>query len=162
MKKKGSEDSNRKTIAKGTGYSNWNHQGWDVKAYMAAQKEKDRQIWMVLALIMEELKKFRRISAVSTRNLPDLLFEAAGGPGGSVSELASVETVDEERDLEDIRGCKRRGNILQSHLLLIQSLICMQFLRDQPWYHSLSQGCRITASLRFVDIFRCSNPSLAS
>ena len=27
MKKKGSEDSNRKTIAKGTGYSNWNHQG---------------------------------------------------------------------------------------------------------------------------------------
>ena len=52
--------------------------GWDVKAYMAAQNEKDRQIWMVLALIMEELKKFRRISAVSTRNLPDLLFEAAG------------------------------------------------------------------------------------
>ena len=45
---------------------------------MAAQNEKDRQIWMVLALIMEELKKFRRISAVSTRNLPDLLFEAAG------------------------------------------------------------------------------------
>ena len=32
----------------------------------------------------------------------------AGGPGGSVSELASVETVDEERDLEDIRGCKRK------------------------------------------------------
>jgi len=108
MKKKGSEDSNRKTIAKGTGYSNWNHQGWDVKAYMAAQNEKDRQIWMVLALIMEELKKFRRISAVSTRNLPDLLFEAAGGPGGAVSELASVETVNEERDLEDIRGCKRK------------------------------------------------------
>jgi len=107
MKKKGSEDSNRKTIAKGTGYSSWNHQGWDVKAYMAAQNEKDRQIWMVLALIMEELKKFRRISAVSTRNLPDLLFEAAGGPGGAVSELASVETV-EDRDEEEVRGCKRK------------------------------------------------------
>jgi hypothetical protein len=31
-------------MAKGVGYSNYQHKGWDVKAYMAAQKEKDKQV----------------------------------------------------------------------------------------------------------------------
>jgi hypothetical protein len=31
-------------MAKGTGYSNYHHKGWDVKTYVAAQKEKDKQV----------------------------------------------------------------------------------------------------------------------
>lgn len=33
-----------KNMAKGVGYSNHQQKGWDVKAYMAAQKEKDKQV----------------------------------------------------------------------------------------------------------------------
>ena len=33
-----------KNMAKGVGYSNYQQKGWDVKAYMAAQKEKDKQV----------------------------------------------------------------------------------------------------------------------
>ena len=33
-----------KAPAKGTGYSSYSHKGWDIKAYQAAQKEKDKQI----------------------------------------------------------------------------------------------------------------------
>jgi hypothetical protein len=37
--------------AKGTGYSSYQNKGWDVNAYMAAQKEKDKQIQLVLEKI---------------------------------------------------------------------------------------------------------------
>ena len=95
-KERNKEDPTRKTIAKGTGYSSYNHKGWDVKAYMAAQKEKDRQIEIVLEKILEELKKFRRMTTVKTRNLPDLLFEAAAS--SSSASLTPVETL-EDADL---------------------------------------------------------------
>ena len=38
-------------MAKGTGYSSYSHKGWDIKAYQAAQKEKDKQIQVRLISI---------------------------------------------------------------------------------------------------------------
>lgn len=46
-----------KSLAKGTGYSNYKQKGWDVGKYMAAQKEKDKQIELVLEKIYQELRK---------------------------------------------------------------------------------------------------------
>jgi len=109
-KERNKEDPTRKTIAKGTGYSSYNHKGWDVKAYMAAQKEKDRQIEIVLEKILEELKKFRRMTTVKTRNLPDLLFEAAAS--SSSASLTPVETL-EDADLPTQDG--RVGNRKRKH-----------------------------------------------
>ena len=86
MKKKKEKEKDKKTFAKGTGYSSYHTKGWDIKAYEAAIKEKDRQTMLVLNLILEELKKCRRITSVRTRNLPDLLTEAAG-PGSSSSGI---------------------------------------------------------------------------
>jgi hypothetical protein len=40
-----------KNMAKGIGYSSYQQKGWDVKAFMAAQKEKDKQIELVLAKV---------------------------------------------------------------------------------------------------------------
>ena len=37
--------------ANGTGYSSYQNMGWDVNAYMAAQKDKDKQIQLVLEKI---------------------------------------------------------------------------------------------------------------
>ena len=93
-----------KSIAKGIGYSSYSQKGWDVKAWQAAQREKDKQIMRVLEKILEELKKFHRMTTVKTRNLPDLLFEAAGS-GAGASGLPSVEAVDEEQ--ASSRGHKR-------------------------------------------------------
>ena len=98
------ENPEKKTIAKGTGYSSYHHKGWDTKLWLAAQKEKDRQIMMVLEKILEELKKFRRMTTVKTRNLPDLLFEAAGS---SSAGLPAVEAVEEEAE-GSVRGGKRK------------------------------------------------------
>lgn len=41
----------------GTGYSSSIHKGWDINAYLAAQREKDKQIECVLQKILEELRK---------------------------------------------------------------------------------------------------------
>ncbi|XP_033606327.1 uncharacterized protein LOC111861733 isoform X3 [Cryptotermes secundus] len=41
----------------GTGYSSSFHKGWDINAYLAAQREKDKQIECVLQKILQELKK---------------------------------------------------------------------------------------------------------
>ncbi len=54
---KKSGKAQKKTMAKGTGYSSCQQKGWDPKAYIAAQKEKDRQIELVLGKIQHELKK---------------------------------------------------------------------------------------------------------
>ena len=43
-KAKKKEAIQRKNMAKGVGYSSYQQKGWDVKAYVAAQKEKDKQI----------------------------------------------------------------------------------------------------------------------
>ncbi len=47
----------QKKMAKGTGYSSYQQKGWDPKAYMAAQREKDKQIELVLGKIHQELRK---------------------------------------------------------------------------------------------------------
>lgn len=41
----------------GTGYSSSSHKGWDINAYLAAQREKDKQIECVLQKILQELRK---------------------------------------------------------------------------------------------------------
>ena len=55
------------------GYSTLSTKGWDVKAFQAAQAEKDRQIELVLERILQELKKLHTAQATLGRNLPDLL-----------------------------------------------------------------------------------------
>ena len=62
-----------KNMAKGVGYSSYQQKGWDVKAYMAAQKEKDKQIELVLEKIYQELKKLHGSHQTSQRNLPDVI-----------------------------------------------------------------------------------------
>ena len=52
------------------------NKGWDVKAYMAAQKEKDKQIQLVFEKICSELKKLHSIPIVQGRNFPDRLVGA--------------------------------------------------------------------------------------
>ena len=101
---KGKASQAKKGLAKGTGYSNYSQKGWDVKAYMAAQQEKDRQIKLVLEKILVELQKLHTMTSFPSRNLPDLLFEAAASSSGS--SLAPVETVETEEEEE--RGCKRK------------------------------------------------------
>lgn len=80
--KKKKEDQPAKNMAKGVGYSNYQHKGWDVKAYMAAQNEKDKQIQLVLDKIFAELKKLHTSHQTVSRNLPDLLEGATAGQGG--------------------------------------------------------------------------------
>ncbi len=75
-----------KNMAKGTGYSSYQQKGWDVKAYMAAQKEKDKQIELVLGKIHQELKKLHGSGQQAGRSLPDVVdhnSDRAGGRGGS-------------------------------------------------------------------------------
>jgi len=55
--KKKKEESPTKKMAKGVGYSTHKNKGWDVKAFKAAQQEKDRQIELVLEKILQELKR---------------------------------------------------------------------------------------------------------
>ena len=70
-----------KLMAKGVGYSNYLQKGWDVKAYMAAQKEKDKQIELVLGKIYQELKKLHGSHQLSSRNLPVLINALDGASG---------------------------------------------------------------------------------
>ena len=86
-KAKKKEANQRKNMAKGVGYSSYQQKGWDVKAYMAAQKEKDKQIELVLAKIYHELKKLHS-HTVASRNLPDLVD---GAISGGSQEMPAVE-----------------------------------------------------------------------
>ena len=103
--KKKKEEEVAKSQAKGTGYSSYSHKGWDIKAYQAAQKEKDKQIQLVLEKICSELKRLHSITTVQARNLPDLLV----GATGQSSSIPAVEVVD--RDLENMErdDLERRG-----------------------------------------------------
>jgi len=93
-----------KSQAKGTGYSSYQHKGWDVKAYMAAQREKDKQIQLVLEKICSELKRLHSITTVQGRNLPDLLV----GATSSGSVLPPVEVVEREEGLVARVGVRRK------------------------------------------------------
>ena len=86
-KAKKKEANQRKNMAKGVGYSSYQQKGWDVKAYMAAQKEKDKQIELVLDKIYQELRKLHSHS-VASRNLPDLVD---GAISGGSQEMPAVE-----------------------------------------------------------------------
>ena len=141
----------KKTLAKGTGYSSYHHKGWDVKAWQAAQREKDKQIMMVLEKILEELKKFHRMTTVKTRNLPDLLFEAAGsGAGGS--GLPSVEAVEDGE--ESSRGGKRKRkhspdsaphDPISDLYAVLESSALVPFLESRLQHSSFLEICRHTA-----------------
>ena len=108
--KKKKEEEVAKSQAKGTGYSSYSHKGWDIKAYQAAQKEKDKQIQLVLEKICSELKRLHSITTVQARNLPDLLV----GATGQSSSIPAVEVVERdlvenlERDDLERRGGGRR------------------------------------------------------
>ena len=90
------EANQRKNMAKGVGYSSYQQKGWDVKAYMAAQKEKDKQIELVLGKIHLELKKLhgQQSFANAARNLPDLVDGAiisGTAASGSSPEMPTVD-----------------------------------------------------------------------
>ncbi|XP_059078409.1 uncharacterized protein LOC131876889 [Tigriopus californicus] len=91
-KKKASEKV--KLMAKGVGYSRYQQKGWDVKAYMAAQREKDKQIELVLGKIHQELKKLHGSYPASNggvhRNFSELL---EGATAGIVSSSSSSDNV---------------------------------------------------------------------
>merc|ERR1719447_2148959 len=104
--KKKKEEEVAKSQAKGTGYSSYSHKGWDIKAYQAAQKEKDKQIQLVLEKICSELKRLHSITTVQARNLPDLLV----GATGQSSSIPAVEVVDRDNlDNLDNLELERRG-----------------------------------------------------
>merc|ERR1719239_1258883 len=109
--KKKKEEEVAKSQAKGTGYSSYSHKGWDIKAYQAAQKEKDKQIQLVLEKICSELKRLHSITTVQARNLPDLLVGATGQsssiPAVEVVERDLVENLDRD-DLERRGGGRRK------------------------------------------------------
>ena len=83
---KRSEDKGKvkKGFAKGTGYSTYSQPGWDVNSFMAAQRENDRQIHVVLQIILRQLRMLHGLN-----------------PDG----LDSVEAVETE---EEERGGKRK------------------------------------------------------
>ena len=58
----------RKNMAKGVGYSSYQQKGWDVKAYLAAQKEKDKQIEL-LKTMAEFFLLFQHFLEVWFKNL---------------------------------------------------------------------------------------------
>ncbi len=60
--------------------------GWDVKAFQAAQQEKDKQIRLVLENILLELKRLHTAQAAQPRNLPDLLVSGTRGGGTLMRE----------------------------------------------------------------------------
>ncbi len=106
-KAKKKEANQRKNMAKGVGYSSYQQKGWDVKAYMAAQKEKDKQIELVLAKIHVELKKLQQSHSMSAaaRNLPDLVDGAISGVS---QEMPAVEVDSRVNKGQADRGGSRR------------------------------------------------------
>lgn len=99
-KAKKKEANQRKNMAKGIGYSSYQQKGWDVKAYMAAQKEKDKQIELVLAKIHVELKKLQQSHSLVARNLPDLV-------DGAISTNESMPAVEIESRISK-NGSRRK------------------------------------------------------
>jgi len=103
------EDVGTKGQAKGVGYSTYKHKGWDLKHHLAAMKEKDKQIQIVLEKICSELKRLHSFTMVQGRNLPDLL--AGTGPAGAGAGLPPVEVVEpvvgQERE-EGRLGARRK------------------------------------------------------
>ena len=108
-KAKKKEANQRKNMAKGVGYSSYQQKGWDVKAYMAAQKEKDKQIMLVLDKIYNELKKLHSHSVVS-RNLPDLVD---GAISGGSQEMPAVE-VDSRISSNNAKAAASAGKLFSS------------------------------------------------
>ena len=52
---------------KGVGYSSYAQKGWDIKTYVAAQKEKDKQLEQLLEKIHLELQNLRQLSHANNR-----------------------------------------------------------------------------------------------
>merc|ERR1719336_2505664 len=125
---------------------------------MAAQKEKDRQIEIVLEKILEELKKFRRMTTVKTRNLPDLLFEAAGS---SSAGLPAVEAVEEEAE-GSVRGGKRKRkhspdtgaaapiDPISDLYAVLEGSALVPFLESRLQNSSFLEICRHTAVFKVI------------
>lgn len=90
---------------RGTGYSSATQSGWDVKAYLAAQKEKDHQIELVLTEILHEIEKIcgtsKGSSFPTSSSFAKLETSSCGAAVGSA--IANNETPygDVEMPLDD-------------------------------------------------------------
>ena len=69
--------NNEAMARKGLGYSGYSAKGWDWKNYLAAQKEKDRQVESVLEKVVSELQGFSNTAQSRTDELYDVLKGSA-------------------------------------------------------------------------------------
>ena len=102
-KKCDGEESPVKKMAKGVGYSSYNHKGWDINAYLAAKQEKDKQIELVLSNIIVELKRLH-VTVLNTGSDTKMNSNttAAGGGGAagcSPQSSANSSTTNNNNDL---------------------------------------------------------------
>ncbi|XP_049832640.1 baculoviral IAP repeat-containing protein 6-like [Schistocerca gregaria] len=81
------KDYKKTWFPRGTGYSSSTQSGWDVKAYLAAQKEKDHQIELVLRGILREIEK---VCGISKGRSSFLVYNSVSFP--TSSSFAKFET----------------------------------------------------------------------
>ena len=87
----------------GTGYSSAFHKGWDINAYLAAQREKDKQIEHVLQIILQELRKSSSSNLDIKRRKPlgvNETYSSFSIPSCS-SGSTSVQTTDKESNINN-------------------------------------------------------------
>jgi len=135
---KRSEDKGKvkKGFAKGTGYSTYSQPGWDVNSFMAAQRENDRQIHVVLQIILRQLRMLHGLN-----------------PDG----LDSVEDVETE---EEERGGKRKRKHSPSSqtpadsksylYTVLEGSALMPFLESRLQSSSFLEICRHTDVYRVI------------
>ncbi len=104
-----------KNMAKGVGYSRYQQKGWDVKAYMLAQKEKDKQIELVLGDIHLELKKLHGAGGAQNlggkaSNLPDVVDGAGCSSSTMACAAASSPQHPSSSDLPAVEVDSRMGS----------------------------------------------------
>ncbi|XP_014667326.1 PREDICTED: baculoviral IAP repeat-containing protein 6-like [Priapulus caudatus] len=146
--------------AAGTGYGHARRSGWDVGAYLAAQKEKDKQIESVLQKLHQELKRFNSIDInvlkvtikanVSDRKSdaqPTVSRMALVEPKPSVSHSDSYDFVDPVEDMFNI----------------IEGSALVPFMELYLKADSFMEICRHTSLYKAIlDIIReiCAQPQL--
>ncbi|ELU17166.1 hypothetical protein CAPTEDRAFT_195632 [Capitella teleta] len=101
--------------AAGTGYGHHNRPEWDMTAYIAAQKEKDKQIEMVLHKILQELKKLYANHAPQLK--PRSRNTGDSPPGGACAgDTVPTESVDPVEDMFNILEGSALVPFLESYL----------------------------------------------
>ena len=152
----------------GTGYSSAFHKGWDINAYLAAQREKDKQIERVLKKILEELRYGSKSNPDIKRRKPlgaDETYCSFSIPSCSTTESNLNHRVSEEKNhapkKKCVLGCNETVQLNGAspvdptedlyHILEASSLV--PFLESKLQVDSFLEICQHTAVYRcIVDI----------